>query len=116
LANGLPRQSPTCRVRRLLPLAGLCVGYPENSGVITPRLPLEVTVHTDRFSEKDIAANVDGYDRRRAALQPYKKQRGVKRFGEAPFYGWSEDKARQYAEPQRMDFGAFIRRKQFKLD
>lgn len=100
----------------VFPLAGLCVGYPENAGVITPRLPLEVTVHTDRFSEKDIAANVDGYDRRRAALQPYKKQRGVKRFGEAPFYGWSEDKARQYAEPQRMDFGAFIRRKQFKLD
>ena len=55
-------------------------------------------------------------DRRRAALQPYKKQRGAKRFGEAPFYGWSEDKARQYAEPQRVDFGAFIRRKQFKLD
>ena len=100
----------------VFPLAGLCVGYPENAGVITPRLPLDVTVHTDRFSENDIAANVDGYDRRRAALQPYKKQRGVKKFGEAPFYGWSEDKARQYAEPQRVDFGAFIRRKQFKLD
>jgi nitroreductase/FMN reductase [NAD(P)H] len=100
----------------VFPLAGLCVGYPENNGVITPRLPLEVTVHTDRFSENDIAAKIDAYDRRRAALQPYKKQRGVKRFGEAPFYGWSEDKARQYAEPQRVDFGAFIRRKQFKLD
>ena len=100
----------------VFPLAGLCVGYPENAGVITPRLPLDVTVHTDRFSENDIAANVDGYDRRRAALQPYKKQRGVKKFGEAPFYGWSEDKARQYAEPQRVDFGAFIRRRQFKLD
>ena len=100
----------------VFPLAGLCVGYPENAGVITPRLPLNVSVHTDRFSENDIAANIDAYDRRRAALQPYKKQRGVKRFGEAPFYGWSEDKARQYAEPQRVDFGAFIRRKQFKLD
>lgn len=100
----------------VFPLAGLCVGYPENNGVITPRLPLEVTVHTDRFSEKDIAAKVDAYDRRRATLQPYKKQRGVKRFGEASLYGWSEDKARQYAEPQRVDFGAFIRRKQFKLD
>ena len=54
--------------------------------------------------EKDIAAKIDSYDRRRAALQPYKKQRGAKRFGEAPFYGWSEDKARQYAEPQRVDF------------
>jgi len=29
---------------------------------------------------------------------------------------WSEDKARQYAEPQRADFGAFVRAKGFCLD
>ena len=100
----------------VFPLAGLGLGYPESSGVITPRLPLDVTVHTDRFSEDGIAAKIDGYDRRRASQVPYAKQRGVKQFGEAAFYGWSEDKARQYAKPQRADFGAFIRRKQFKLD
>lgn len=99
----------------VFPLAGLCVGYPEKAGVITPRLPLDVTVHTDRFSEDAIEARVDGYDHRRAALQPYAKQRDTARFGEAAFYGWSEDKARQYAEPQRADFGAFIQRKRFKL-
>jgi nitroreductase/FMN reductase [NAD(P)H] len=33
-----------------------------------------------------------------------------------PFYGWSEDKARQYGVPQRTDFGAFVRGKGFKLD
>ncbi len=100
----------------VFPLAGLCVGYPAGAGVITPRLPLDVTVHADRFDESAIAAKIDGYDRRRAAQQPYAKQRNPARFGEAPFYGWSEDKARQYAEPQRVDFGAFIRRKQFRLD
>jgi len=100
----------------VFPLAGLCVGYPENTGVITPRLPLDVTVHIDRFTEEVVAAKIDGYDRRRAARQPYSKQRDIKRFGEAPFYGWSEDKARQYAKPQRADFGAYIRRRQFKLD
>ena len=99
----------------VFPLAGLCVGYPENAGVITPRLPLEVTVHTDRFSEEAIAEKIDGYDRRRAALLPYKKQRDVKQFGAADLYGWSEDKARQYAKPQRADFGEFIRRKCFNL-
>ena len=31
-------------------------------------------------------------------------------------YGWSEDKARQYSVPERADFGAFVRRKGFKLD
>ncbi len=99
----------------VFPLAGLCAGYPEQAGVITPRLPLTVTLHTDRFSEEAIEAKIDGYDRRRAALQPYAKQRDPKRFGVAAFYGWSEDKARQYAQPQRADFGEFIRRKQFKL-
>jgi len=32
------------------------------------------------------------------------------------FYGWSEDKARQYGVPQRADFGAFVRSKGFGLD
>jgi nitroreductase/FMN reductase [NAD(P)H] len=40
----------------------------------------------------------------------------VERFGQAEFYGWSEDKARQYAEPLRTDFGAFVRAKGFCLD
>jgi len=100
----------------VFPLAGLCVGYPANEGVITPRLPLEVTIHIDRFSEAAVEQNVDGYDRRRAALRPYSKQRDPGRFGEAALYGWSEDKARQYAKPERADFGAFIRRKRFNLD
>ena len=83
--------------------------------MITSRLPLDVTVHTDRFNETDIAAKIDAYDRRRAARQQYKKQRDVARFGTAEFYGWSEDKARQYAKPERADFGAFIRGKKFNL-
>ena len=99
----------------VFPLAGLCVGYPAEEGRITPRLPLEVTVHVDQFDESGIASNIDRYDRRRADLAPYAKQRSVERYGNAAFYGWSEDKARQYALPERADFGAFIRRKKFNL-
>jgi nitroreductase/FMN reductase [NAD(P)H] len=40
----------------------------------------------------------------------------VERFGAAPVYGWSEDKARQYAKPERAGFGAFVRARGFKLD
>ena len=36
-------------------------------------------------------------------------------FGAADFYGWSEDKARQYGVPERTDFGAFIREKRKAL-
>jgi len=99
----------------VFPVVGLCAGYPSGRGVITPRLPIEVTVHTDSFDETGIAAKIDLYDRRRAARQPYARQRGVGRYGKAEFYGWSEDKARQYSVSERADFGAFIRAKRFNL-
>ena len=62
-----------------------------------------------------VRAQIDGYDRRRAAIHSSGKQRLVETYGKADFYGWSEDKARQYAVPERADFGAFIRRKGFDL-
>jgi nitroreductase/FMN reductase [NAD(P)H] len=99
----------------VFPVAGLCVGYPAEAGTITPRLPIDVTVHTDRFDESHLEARIDGYDRRRAERLPYSKQRGVERYGKSEFYGWSEDKARQYSVSERADFGAFLRGKKFKL-
>jgi nitroreductase/FMN reductase [NAD(P)H] len=101
---------------RVIPLAGMCVGWPEEAGGITPRLDLGITLHEDRYDDADFAAQVDAYDRRRAKLRPYRGQRRRDRFGEAGFYGWSEDKARQYSEPARADFGEFVRGKGFKLD
>jgi nitroreductase/FMN reductase [NAD(P)H] len=100
---------------RVFPVAGLCVGYPAAPGAISPRLPLEVTVHVDRYDETGVRERIDAYDRRRHALQPYRKQRHVERYGSAGFYGWSEDKARQYSVPERADFGAFIRAQRFNL-
>ncbi len=99
----------------VFPVAGLCVGYPAAPGQISPRLPLEVTVHTDRYDETRLRENVDAYDHRRHDYHPYAKQRRLSSFGAAAFYGWSEDKARQYAEPERADFGAYIRRQGFSL-
>ena len=43
----------------VFPVAGLCVGWPHGEGRITPRLPLAVTVHTDRFSETDLGQHLD---------------------------------------------------------
>ncbi len=72
-------------------------------------------MHTDRYDETLLTEKIDRYDRRRHALQPYRRQRHAERFGDAEFYGWSEDKARQYGVPERADFGAFIRGKGFNL-
>lgn len=101
---------------KVIPVAAMSVGWPAEEGAISPRLPLSVTMHEEVFSEDDLAARIDGYDKRRAAVRPYRRQRQPERFGEAAFYGWSEDKARQYATPQRADFGAFVRGKGFKLE
>ena len=100
----------------VFPVAGLTVGWPAGEGRVTPRLPLDVTVHMDRLDDSRVREHIEAYDRRRHALMPYRKQRDPKRWGEVEFYGWSEDKARQYGVPERADFGAFIREKKFKLD
>jgi nitroreductase len=105
-----------CLPPRAVPIAGLCLGWPAEPGEVTPRLSLRETVIENRYGERDPAGEIDAYDVRRAQLRPYRRQRNVARWGEAPFYGWSEDKARQYAEPTRTGFGGFVRGKGFCLD
>jgi nitroreductase/FMN reductase [NAD(P)H] len=101
---------------RVIPFAGFCIGWPAGEGQISPRLPLSLTVHENRYEEGDFAARLDAYDRRREALRPYPEQRDPARWGLADPYGWSEDKARQYAESRRTYFGAFVRGKKFSLE
>ena len=101
----------------VFPVAGLCVGYPLQPGWISLRLPPAITVHTDRYDDRDLPAQLAAYDARREARRatPKDSQRDVERFGYAEPYGWSEDKARQYSTPQRHNFGPFIRRHGFEL-
>jgi nitroreductase len=98
----------------VFPVAGLGLGWPSAPSYISSRLPLSATVHRDRYTDatRDV---VEGYDRRRNGVFPYRQQRNVARFGTSPTYGWSEDKARQYAEPERADFGKFVNARGFKL-
>jgi nitroreductase len=102
--------------QHVFPVAALGAGWPSFEGVMSPRLPLDVTIHHDRYDETGLREKIDAYDRRREAVQPYKSQRYTDKFGQSDAYGWSEDKARQYSVPERADFGAFVRRKGFKLD
>ena len=98
------------------PVAALGAGWPSFAGVMSPRLGLDVAIHRDRYDESGLQEKIAAYDRRREAVQPYRSQRYTDKFGESAAYGWSEDKARQYSVPERADFGAFVRRKGFKLD
>jgi nitroreductase len=103
---------------KVFPVAGLCVGYPAAAGHVSMRLPLEATVHIDRYCDQRLGEAVEAYDRRRNARYslPREQQRSPDVFGYAPFYGWSEDKARQAAQPEGQSFPAFLRKRGFSLD
>jgi nitroreductase len=100
---------------RVIPVAGMSVGWPTAPGKVTPRLPLASTLHENRYDEGNLAQRIDAFDRRRASTHPL-NQRDPARWGTADFHGWSEDKARQFGVPQCADFGAFVRKKGFRLD
>ena len=99
-------------------VAGMAAGFPAAPAALSPRLPLSLTVHTDRYDDSFLEATVDAYDQRRSAVQPTPKnaQRDTQRFGVQDNYGWSEDKARQVSRPQRADFGQYLRAQGFRLD
>jgi len=100
----------------VFPIAGLTLGWPEAYEPFSPRLALTATVHEGRYDASRVEQELDGYDERRIRDRPYRRQRLPERFGTADRYGWTEDKARQYSEPQRADFGAFVRRRRYRLE
>ena len=103
---------------KVFPVAGLCVGYPAAAGHISMRLPLEVTLHTDRYNDSCLDEAVATYDLRRDARYsiPREQQRLSESFGFAAFYGWSEDKARQATRPEGSDFPSYLRARGFILE
>lgn len=101
----------------VFPIAGLCVGYPAREGFVSMRLPQSLTIHRDRYDASHRAEKIDDYDRRRDQRFsiPENSQKETQRFGVADFYGWSEDKTRQYSTPQRPDFLAYLKARGFGM-
>lgn len=100
----------------VFPFAGLALGYPKVATQKNSlRLPLSITVHTDRYREDNLHNSVCTYDHQREKEQPYKQQRFSDQYGESSTYGWSLDKVRQYSVGERTGFSAFIRSIGFKL-
>jgi FMN reductase [NAD(P)H] len=102
---------------KVFPVAGLCLGYPAQEGFVSMRLPLDATVHVDRYDDARLAERIDDYDRRRDARHSIgDRQRDPGRFGTAEFYGWSEDKTRQAATPEGAGFASWLKAHGFTLD
>jgi len=103
---------------KVFPVAGLCIGYPAVAGHISMRLPLDVTLHIDRYDDSLLGEAVAAYDLRRDARYsiPREQQRLPEIFGYASLYGWSEDKARQAARPEGREFPAYLRARGFIME
>ena len=101
----------------VFPVAGLCVGWPAQVGTVSMRMPLDVTVHQNKYDDKHVFTDIDAYDTRREAVEQTEAQaqRLIDRYGTSDNYGWSEDHARQYSQPMREDFGTYIRTQGFDL-
>jgi FMN reductase [NAD(P)H] len=102
----------------VFPVAGLCLGYPLGEGYVSLRLPRRVTTHSDGYDDAALGPDIDDYDRRRDSLHaiPREQQRSNAEFGEAAFYGWSEDKARQAAKAEGAAFPPYLRSHGFSFD
>ena len=81
---------------RVIPVAGLVVGYPAGRGRISARLPLSSTVQTDRYDVGAVERDLGGYETRRGS-------------------NWEAAKVKQYGVPLRGDFGDFVTAKCFNL-
>jgi nitroreductase/FMN reductase [NAD(P)H] len=103
--------------QHVFPVAGLCVGWPQNRAHISMRLSLTTTVMTDRYNDESLFDDVADYDIRREQMDrtPPDQQRFVDDLGVSENYGWSENRTRQYSRPARADFGGYIRRQGFNL-
>ena len=67
----------------VFPIAGLCVGYPDEAGYVSMRLPQKIVVHQDQYDDKSLEKKITEYDdnnHQRFALTP-EKQRHVDKYG-----------------------------------
>jgi FMN reductase [NAD(P)H] len=113
IRNQMPAVAEVLKLQDgVFPVSGLCVGYPSDAGFVSMRLPPSLILHTDAYDASRLAAEIDAYDRRRNARHAVSReqQRKPEKFGHADFYGWSEDKARQAAEPEGAPFAAYLKK------
>lgn len=94
----------------VVPIAGLCLGWPAGHRDVNPRLPLSATFHVDRFDDRGTDAAIDAFDARHVAAQSARRPPGA---GPAP--AWSDERTAQYARAQRADWGRFVREQGFDL-
>jgi nitroreductase len=103
----------------VVPVAGFALGWPADPDrPMVPRLPFDVRVQHDHYSDESFDRSFESYERLRDETDQREdgEQRDRAQFGVVRPYGWAEDRTRQYSVPHRADWGAHVRRQGFGLD
>ncbi len=89
----------------VVPLFGLAVGYPAHEPEIKPRLPLEAIYHENKYKRFDEQAPyIEQYDQQ---MKAYYEQRSTNKKSDT----WTEQIARKFSKPTRMDVTPFVKSK-----
>ncbi len=104
---------------RVFPLMGICLGYPDHDPMVKPRLPDDVVIHREEYSDNNFAKLIKEYDSLIKATGLYD---GPKRKVSSPDgreipdddYSWSEHTSRRVASTDPIALRDHMRR--FLLD
>lgn len=87
----------------VIPLFGLAIGYPADKPETKPRLPFEVVFHENTYN-KNKQQEIKDFDE---TILSYYQKRSTNNKKDT----WTDQMARKYAVPTRMDVGPFVQKK-----
>lgn len=107
--NGIQQISQLLHLpRSVYPVFGMCIGVPDQSPIIRPRLPVEAILHEDRYDANTQQAAIEEYDR---IYNDYFLQRTAGKRGSV----WSMEMARKVTQPLRAHMKQFLIDQGFEL-
>jgi Nitroreductase len=88
------------------PVFGMCIGYPDQSPISRPRLPLRAVYHRESYHTNNELAAIAEYDE---ATREYMLARSEGRTSRS----WSEQMAERMASPSRLHMQSFLMKQGF---
>ncbi|MBP1156921.1 MULTISPECIES: oxygen-insensitive NADPH nitroreductase [unclassified Paenibacillus] len=90
----------------VIPVYGMCIGYPDQSPAIRPRLPYEAVLHEDVYSEDHYKSSIQAYD---AVMKQYMLDRTDGKRDT----NWTQAMQAKLGAPARMHMKDFLSSQRF---
>ncbi len=88
---------------QVYPVFGMCLGWPDSSPDVKPRLPVSSVLHTDSYELSNVVDNIEAYDKE---MQHYYQSRGENQ----RVSDWSDQTAKAVQLKQRPHMLSFLHR------